>query len=112
MQDQILAALGNPVTWIFISFVIFVVVVGRRASRYLVGSLDQRSQRIGTDLESARTLRAEAEALHKEQMARAQRADAEAEAILEQGRATATFVRDDAKEQLRSLLQRALEARQ
>ncbi len=85
--------LDSPTFWVFVSFAIFVAAFWRRLSRLAFGWLDARSARIRADLETAERLLAEAEALHAEQVARAEHADVEIAEILAEGRRQADAVR-------------------
>jgi len=69
-------------TWVAISFVIFVVLVGAKGWKTLTGLLDKRAAKIRDDLAEASRLRQEAEALLKDAQQRRTAALAEAEALV------------------------------
>jgi F-type H+-transporting ATPase subunit b len=68
----------DPKFWVAVSFVIFLLLVGRMAWAKLTGMLDARAEQVKTDLAQASRLRVEAEALLKQ--AEADRAAAMTEA--------------------------------
>jgi F-type H+-transporting ATPase subunit b len=84
--------------WVGLGFVVFALLMWRLgAFRGIAGALDARSARIRADLEEARALRAEAEAMlveHKHQQAQATK---DAEAIVAHARQEATQIFDGAK---------------
>ena len=79
----------DPKFWVAMSFVLFVLLVGKTAWRAITKMLDGRTARIRAELDEAVTLRAQAEAM----MAQAEKdrasAQAEAEAMLARARAEA-----------------------
>lgn len=111
MMDGVFAFIGSPTFWVLVSFVIFVAVAGGRLWRFALGSLDRRAERIVGDLETARQLRSEAEALHREEVARADASAREAAAIVAEARETAHLIREDALAQLRARLRQAAQLR-
>jgi F-type H+-transporting ATPase subunit b len=48
-----MALLHNPEFWVLVAGVIFVAVVWKPAKRAIVGSLDERAQRIRSELDEA-----------------------------------------------------------
>ncbi len=54
---------ADPEFWVAIAAVIFVAIVWKPARKMLIGSLDERADRIRGDLDDARKLREEAEQL-------------------------------------------------
>ena len=70
--------------WAFLGLVIFfAVLVYMKVPRSITGSLDSRAAAIQAELETARKLRIEAEALLAEYKRKAATADSEARAIIE-----------------------------
>jgi F-type H+-transporting ATPase subunit b len=68
----------DPKFWVAVSFVLFVVLVGRTAWAKITEALDGRAAKVRAELDEARRLRAEAEAMLR--AAEAERAAAEREA--------------------------------
>lgn len=80
---------AEPRNWVFIAFVLFFVLFGRKLWAALAGMLDDRATKVRTELEEAARLRQEAEAMLRD--AEARRADAlrEAQALIEGAKAEA-----------------------
>jgi F-type H+-transporting ATPase subunit b len=75
----------DPETWVAISFLLFVgLLLYFKVPAKLVKTLDTRSSAIARELEEARRLRHEAEAILADYTRRAESAQAEAEAIVAQ----------------------------
>ncbi|HZK90837.1 MAG TPA: F0F1 ATP synthase subunit B [Stellaceae bacterium] len=68
--------------WVLVAAIVFVVLVFRPVGRTLTGSLDARAARIRAELDEARRLREEAEALAAQYRAKQQEAAEEAAAIV------------------------------
>src|SRR5512133_4372135 len=69
--------------WVAVAFVIFVGVLGYvQAHKRLVKSIDDRRERIKAELDEARRLKAEAEALLATYQGKQQEAEQEAQAII------------------------------
>ncbi|HWX47555.1 MAG TPA: F0F1 ATP synthase subunit B [Roseomonas sp.] len=82
----------NPVFWVAVSFVIFVVLLGRTMWGKAADALDARAARIRADLDEAARLRAEAEAMRRQAEAERTAALAEAEAMVARAKAEAERV--------------------
>jgi F-type H+-transporting ATPase subunit b len=80
---------AEPRNWVFIAFVLFFVLFGRKLWAALAGMLDDRGAKVRTELEEAARLRQEAEAMLRD--AEARRADAlrEAPALIDGAKAEA-----------------------
>ena len=98
--------LHNPETWIAVSFVAFLVVAGRAIVRMLSKGLDERSAKIRHDLEEARRLRSEADALLAEYKKKQQDAARETGEILQHAREEAEIFRKEAAANLTASLGR------
>jgi F-type H+-transporting ATPase subunit b len=72
--------------WVLVAAIIFVVLVYKPLDRALTGGLDARAARIRAELDEARRLREEAEALVAEYRVKQQQAAAEAETIVSHAR--------------------------
>ena len=77
-MNQYASFWDNPTNWVFISFVIFFALFGRKIWGALAGMLDDRAATVKADLEEAAKLRREAEAMLRD--AEKRRADAVSEA--------------------------------
>ncbi len=98
--------LREPETWIAVSFVAFLVVAGRAILRMVNKGLDERGAKIGRDLDEARRLRSEAEALLAECKKKQADAAREAGEILQHARDEAEVFRKEAAANLTASLGR------
>ena len=96
----------DPETWIAVAFVIFIVLVSRPISKAIAKALDERSAKIRADLDEARRLREEAEALLAEYRKKQQEAAGEAAGILARARDEAELFRKEAGTNLTAALAR------
>ncbi|MGA7326643.1 MAG: ATP F0F1 synthase subunit B [Rhodomicrobium sp.] len=88
----------EPETWVAISFFIFIgLLVYLRVPGKVLKTLDARSSAIARELEEARKLRAEAEALLTDYKRRVQNAQVEAEAIVAQAEREAAAYAKEAR---------------
>jgi len=79
--------LENPVFWVGVSFVLFVAIVLYYKVPGLIGkALDQRADAIRNELDEARRLRDEAQALLADYERKSREAENEAKAIIEQAK--------------------------
>jgi F-type H+-transporting ATPase subunit b len=101
-----MALLHNPEFWVLVAGVIFVAVVWKPAKRAIVGSLDERAQRIRSELDEAERLRREAETLLEDYRRRRQAAQQEAAAIVAQARDEAAHLAERARRELDQTLER------
>ena len=92
--------------WVLVAAVIFVILVFRPVGRALTGGLDARAARIRAELDEARRLREEAEALVAEYRAKQQQAAAEAEAIVAHAKQEAERVAAQGARDLEAALER------
>ncbi|MFC3124124.1 F0F1 ATP synthase subunit B [Pseudoroseomonas globiformis] len=79
----------NPTFWVAVSFIIFVVLLGRTMWNKATEALDARAAKIRADLDEAARLRAEAEAMRRKAEADSRAAAAEAEALIARARGEA-----------------------
>jgi len=83
--------------WVAVAFIFFVVLVWKKAGAVLATMLDERSEKIRTDLEEAKTLRDEAiSELQNYQRLHREAAD-EAKAIIKNAEITAERIRETAE---------------
>jgi F-type H+-transporting ATPase subunit b len=93
--------------WVAVAFVIFVALLWRLgAHRSLLEALDDRSRRIAAELEEARRLREEAQALLEEYRRKAKEAESEAAAILELASSEAAEIASEAKKRMEEFVAR------
>lgn len=79
----------DPKFWVAVSFVLFVLLVGKTAWAQITTRLDGRGERIRAELAEAAQLRAEAEAMRQQAIADRAAALAEAEDLIARARAEA-----------------------
>jgi F-type H+-transporting ATPase subunit b len=93
--------------WVTIAFVIFLGVLWKvGAHRLLIGALDDRSARIKSELDEARRVREEAQALLADYQRRRSEADREADAIVVAAKAEAERVAAEAKTRVEDFVAR------
>ena len=93
--------------WVAVSFVIFLAVMVKvGAHRKLIGALDDRSARIKAELDEARRVRDEAQALLADYQRKRKEADREAEAIIAAARAEAERQAAEAKQKAEEFVAR------
>jgi F-type H+-transporting ATPase subunit b len=91
-------ALANPETWVAVAFVIFVGLLAYLGvHRHLTKALDNRADRIKSELDEARRLKEEAVALLKEYQRKREAAEGEAQSIVTEARAEADRLAAEAK---------------
>lgn len=98
------AVLSQPTFWVAMAFVIFFALAGKMLWRALTKGLDGRAERIRQELEEARRLREEAEALLATYRTRHAESMKEAEGILAKARADAARMAQDAEAELKQML--------
>ncbi len=86
----------QSVFWVFVAFVIFFVLFGKRLWSVAAGMLDARATTIRAELDEATRLRQEAEAMLKDASARREEALAEAKSLLEVAKAEAERIAKEA----------------
>jgi F-type H+-transporting ATPase subunit b len=93
--------------WVAVAFVIFLALLWRvGAHRSLLGALDDRGRRIAAELEAARRLKEEAQALLDEYKRKTRDAEAEAAAILAQAKTEAADIAAEAKTRMEEFVAR------
>ncbi len=98
--------LKNPEIWVAVAFVILVAGVWKPVKRGVAGGLDARAATIKAELDEARRLKDDAEALLAEYQQKESQALAEAEAILRHAGAEAERNRRQAEGELAASLKR------
>ncbi len=93
--------------WVGVAFFVFVAFLGYvGAHRMILASLDQRRDKIKSELDEARRLREEAEKLLAEYRRRQRDAESEAQTIIRNAQAEAERVAEEAHARLEELIAR------
>jgi F-type H+-transporting ATPase subunit b len=93
--------------WVAVAFVLFIAVLFKLgAHRVILGALDDRGARINAELEEARRVREEAQALLADYQRRRGEADREAEAIVVAAKAEAERLAAEAKAKVEDFVAR------
>jgi F-type H+-transporting ATPase subunit b len=101
-----MAFFHDPEFWIAVAFLLFVALVSRPIARAVNKILDERAAKIRHDLDEARRLRSEAEALLAEYKKKLQDAAREAGEIMNHAREEAELFRKEAAANLTASLAR------
>ncbi|WP_045835058.1 ATP synthase subunit B [Hyphomicrobium sp. 99] len=98
---------NDPLFWVLVSFVIFVaIVIYYRVPSIVTKSLDDRADAIRRELDEARKLREEAQALLADYQRKAREAENEAKSIIEQAKREAEALATDSRKALVESLER------
>ncbi len=90
--------LEDPAFWVLVALIIFLaIVLYIKAPRLVTGALDRRAEAVSKELDEARKLREEAQALLAEYQRKAREAEQEAEEIIEQARREAAAYATEAQ---------------
>ena len=93
--------------WVAVAFVLFLLALVRLgAHRTVVGALDDRSARIQAELDEARRLRTEAQALLAEYQRRQKEAEQEAQALIRSAEAEGERLQAEAKAKVEEFVAR------
>ena len=104
------ADLGDPTTWVFIAVVIFLLaLLYFGIHKKIAGALDARADAIRSELDEARRLREEAQALLASYQRKQKEAEAQAEEIVKQARSDAENMATQARKDLAERLERRAE---
>ena len=98
--------LMTPEFWVALAFIIFVVLVWKKAAAAIAGLLDARAEKIRAELDEAQRLREDAQALLANYQRRQRDALKEAEAIIAHAREEADRLRSQAGADLEASLKR------
>jgi F-type H+-transporting ATPase subunit b len=97
----------NPLFWVLVAFVAFVALLFYYRVPALLGkALDERADGIRKELDEARKLREEAQALLSDYQRKAREAEKEAQSIIEQAKREAEALAADARKALTESLDR------
>lgn len=100
---------SNAEVWVAVAFFIFVGVILKLGYRRIVDGLDARGERIKNDLEEARNLREEAQALLASYQRKQRDALKEAEGIVEHAKDEAARASAEAEAKLQETIKRRTE---
>ena len=96
----------NPEFWVAVAFVLVVAMVFKPAAAAVVGMLDSRAGKIRLQIEEARKLREDAQALLAEYQKKQREAMSEAEKIISNARGEAAKLKIDAEKDLENAITR------
>ncbi len=97
--------------WVFLSMLTFLgILVYLKVPAKILEALDNRSEKIRSDLDSARALREEAQALLAEYQRKFSGAEEEAQAVIDQARREAKAMAEDAKARMEEYVTRRTRA--
>ncbi|MBY0511578.1 MAG: F0F1 ATP synthase subunit B [Rhodospirillaceae bacterium] len=96
----------DPSFWVGLAFVLAVAVIYRPAAKAIISTLDERAAKIRVQIEEARKLREDAQALLAEYQRKQRDAMAEAEKIIANARAEAARLKVDAEKDLEHAITR------
>lgn len=98
---------GNPEFWVMISFILFVaLIVYYGVPGLITKALDDRAEGIRKELDEARRLREEAQALLADYKKKAEEAEQEAQVIIEQAQREAEALAAETRQGLADSLER------
>ncbi|MHA1158096.1 MAG: F0F1 ATP synthase subunit B family protein [Alphaproteobacteria bacterium] len=87
--------------WAFVGLLLFIgLMIYMKVPGLVTGALDKRADTIRNELEQARTLREEAQAVLAEYQRRAREAESEAEEIVDQAKREAAAIATDAQQRM------------
>ncbi len=99
--------IDNPENWVVVSFLIFIgLTIYLGAPKAISEALDNRSKKIREELDEARRLREEAQALLADYQKKAHQAEDEAKAIIDQARREAEALAAETRKGLSESLER------
>lgn len=97
----------NPTFWVGVSFLLFIaLLIYYKVPGLIAQALDQRAEAIKAELEEARRLREDAQALLAEYKRKAKEAEAEAQAIVEAAKSEAAALAEQSAKALKESLER------
>ncbi len=103
----------DPTFWAFVGLLVFIgLIVYLKVPERVLGDLDTRSENIRTEIEEARRLREEAQALLADYRRKVQNAEREAEDIVKQARVDAERMAEQTRQTLDEMLARRTTAAQ
>jgi F-type H+-transporting ATPase subunit b len=98
--------LQDPSFWVGLAFVLVIALIYKPALKAIGASLDSRADHIRSQIEEARKLREDAQALLAEYQRKQRDAMAEAEKIIQQAKQEAVRMRTEAEQDLANAIER------
>ena len=100
-------ALNSPTIWVFLAVILFLVALAYfGVHKKIAGALDARADKIRAELDEAKSLREEAQALLANYQRKQKEAEAQADAIVKQARHDAEIMAANARKDLVERLER------
>ena len=96
--------LSDPKTWVAAAFLIFVALSYKKAAKFMLTALDERSAKIKAELDQARNLREEAERVLAEYKRKQAEYLRDAEQMLAKARDDAEMMRAQAEKELKTAM--------
>jgi F-type H+-transporting ATPase subunit b len=97
--------------WVFLAFAVFIgILIYMKVPAMLIGALDKRAEKIRAELDEARRLREEAQALLREYERKRGEAEAEAQAIIAQAKREAGALAEEARARIGDYVARRTKA--
>lgn len=97
----------NPVFWVMIAFLLFMgLLIWKRVPALIGNALDSRAEAIRNELDEARRLRDEAQALLADYQRKSREAEDEAKAILEQAKRESATLAAETRKNLTEAVER------
>ena len=101
--------LSTPDFWVGVSFLLFIgVLIWKKVPSMITKALDDRAERISNELEEAKKLREEAQAMLADYQRKKAEAEKEADNIVAQAKSEAESYAAEAREKLAESLERSL----
>ena len=100
------ALLNDPTFWTLVAFVIFIVAVFKPVKKAILSGLDARIEQVRNEVEEAKKLREDAQALLASYQRKQRKATEEAEAIANRAQEMAEHHRAEAQKELEATLAR------
>lgn len=98
--------LSNSLFWVAFSFVIFMAIVGYYGLRPILQKLDDRAERIRTEIREAEQLRQDAQQTLQDSKRKQREADEQAREIVDRAKAEAKRMRERAEKDIQAQLER------
>lgn len=103
-------ALNSPTIWVFLAVVLFLLCLAYfGVHKKIAGALDARADKISAELDEAKSLREEAQALLASYQRKQKEAEEQAESIVKQARHDAEIMATNARKDLAERLERRAE---
>ena len=108
-QETLISIETSTMVWAVVSFVLLLAVLGKFAWKPLLAALDSREKGIRDSIEDAEKAKVEAEKMLAEHKRKLTEAEAEVKALIEEGRAAASSMKEKILEEARETAQSTVE---